>query len=189
MEKLNVNGIVIHIDRIEENDFISLTDIAKQNDEDEPRFAIRNWMTQQNTLRYLGVWEEMHNPNFKRAEFRTFKQDFFDKPFSITPERWIKNTNAIGIFSRRGRGGGTFAHKDIAINFCYYLNPEFQVYFIKAFQELMKREFDRNSLHWHVSKITDNIDEVRNLLDTIPGQIDARNRLKKLGEKSIDDEE
>lgn len=182
-KKIEVKGLKITIDKIHDSEYISLTDIAKQTT-DEPRFTIRNWMSNKNTLRYLGVWEEMHNPDFKRAEFRTFKEAFFDSSsFSITPEKWITTTNAVGIISKRGRGGGTFAHKDIAINFCYWLEPEFQVYFIKAFQELMEHEFSRQNLKWHLSKITDNIDEVRNLLDTIPGQTPDRNRLNFLDEK------
>lgn len=177
-KKIKVQGLSITVDSINNSEYISLTDIAKQTS-DEPRFIIRNWMSTKNTLRYLGVWEEIHNPDFKRAEFRTFKENYFDSSsFSLTPEKWIKATNAVGIISKRGRGGGTFAHKDIAINFCYWLEPEFQVYFIKAFQELMQREFSRQNLEWHLSKITDNIDEVRNLLDTIPGQLPKHNRIK-----------
>jgi len=145
-KKIKVQGLSITIDSINNAEYISLTDIAKQTS-DEPRFTIRNWMSTKNILRYLGVWEEMHNPDFKRAGFRTFKENYFDSSsFSLTPEKWSKATNAAGIISKRGRGGGTFAHKDIAINFCYWLEPEFQVYFIKAFQELMQREFSRQNL-------------------------------------------
>jgi len=98
--------------------------------------------------------------------------------FSVSSSKWIEETNAIGIISKRGRfGGGTFVHRDIALNFCYWLSPAFQVFFIKAFQELIERDFNRRDLEWHVSKITDNIDEVRNLLDTIPGQVPERNLL------------
>lgn len=176
-KKIEVAGILVTVDSINDADYISLTDIAKQNS-DEARFTIRNWMSTKNTLRYLGVWEEIHNPNFKGAEFRTFKEEFFDNSgFSVTPKKWITQTNAIGITSKPGRGGGTFAHKDIAINFCYWLSPEFQVYFIKAFQELLEKEFSQQNLEWHISKITNNIDEVRNLLDTIPGQHPGLNRL------------
>jgi len=183
-KKIKVQELSITIDSINNAEYISLTDIAKQTS-DEPRFTIRNWMSTKNTLRYLGVWEEMHNPDFKRAGFRTFKENYFDSSsFSLTPEKWIKATNAAGIISKRGRGGGTFAHKDIAINFCYWLEPEFQVYFIKAFQELMQREFPRQNLEWHLSKITDNIDEVRNLLDTIPGQLPKHNRLKDMDDEN-----
>ena len=179
-KKIEVRGLKIQIDTVKNSEYVSLTDIAKQTS-DEPRFTIRNWMSNKNTLRYLGVWEEIHNPDFKRAEFRTFKESYFDSSsFSMTPEKWSEATNALGIISKRGRGGGTYAHKDIAINFCYWLEPEFQVYFIKAFQELMQREFSRQNLEWHISKITDNIDEIRNLLDTIPGQLPERNRLKYL---------
>lgn len=95
-----------------------------------------------------------------------------------TPKNYIKETKAIGLISKSGRYGGTFAHKDIALNFCYWLSPEFQVYMIKEFQRLKEEEAQRLSLEWHISKITDNIDEVRQLLDTIPFQRPQNNRIK-----------
>jgi len=174
---INIQGLIIRVDNIQDNDFINLTDIAKQSKDEAPRFVIRNWMTSQQTLRYLAAWEQIHNLDFKRAEFRTFKMDFFDKPFSITPEKWIKAVNAIGLISKRGKYGGTFAHKDIAIQFCFWLSPEFQVLLVKEFQRLKEEESQRQNMQWHLSKITDNIDEVRNLLDTFPGQNPSRNRL------------
>ncbi len=114
----------------DDNDYISLTDIAKLSD-NEPRFVIRNWLSTQNTIAYLGAWESLHNPNFNRAGFRTVKDEFFEKPFSLTPTRWIEITNPIGIRSTSGKySGGTYAHKDIALNFCYWLSPVFQIYLI-----------------------------------------------------------
>ena len=135
---LNVQGINIQIEIGDSRDYISLTDIAKQRD-DEARFVIRNWMSNRNTIQYLGVWEELHNDGFNRAGFRTVREDFFDTG-SLTPKKWIENTQAIGIESRAGRYGGTFSHSDIAINFCYWLSPGFQVYFIKEFQRLKHEE-------------------------------------------------
>ena len=100
-----------------------------------------------------------------------------------TPIKWIEQTNAIGIKSKAGRYGGTYAHKDIALHFCGWLDPRFQVWMMKALSELLQQEFNRKSLEWHISKITDNVDEIRNLLDSIPGQKNELNRLKKATKK------
>ncbi len=174
---IEVQGLQIHIEQINNNDFVSLTDIAKRID-DEPRFTIRNWMRNNQTLEFLEVWEDAHNPEFKRAESGTFRLQANSNSFSATPQKWIQATNAKGLISKSGRGGGTFAHRDIALNFCYWLSPSFQVFFIKAFQRLVEDAYNRQNLKWHISKITDNIDEVRSLLDTIPGQRQERNKLK-----------
>lgn len=104
---------------------------------------------------YLGEWESLHNAEFNRAGFRTFKDDFFEKPFSLTPKRWIELTEAKGIVSKAGRyGGGTFAHKDIAINFCYWLSPVFQIYLIKEFQRLKIKEAkeQKETLEWNLKR-------------------------------------
>jgi KilA-N domain len=136
----------------DDNDYISLTDIAKLSD-NEPRFVIRNWLSTQNTIAYLGAWESLHNPNFNRAGFRTVKDEFFEKPFSLTPTRWIEVTNPIGIRSTSGKySGGTYAHKDIALNFCYWLSPVFQIYLIKEFQRLKQEESDRLNLEWNLKR-------------------------------------
>jgi KilA-N domain len=135
-----------------ESDYISLTDIAKLSD-DEPRFVIRNWLSSQNTIAYLGAWESLHNPDFNRAGFRTVKDDFFEKAFSLTPSRWIETTNPIGLRSTSGKySGGTYAHKDIAINFCYWLSPVFQIYLIKEFQRLKQEESERLDLDWNLKR-------------------------------------
>lgn len=108
----------------------------------------------------------------------TFKDKYLQNRNILTPQRWIEETNAIGLISRSGRGGGTLAHKDIALNFCYWLSPSFQVYFIKEFQRLKEVEFSTKSLEWRVERITNLVDETRNWLDTIPGQKTERDRLK-----------
>lgn len=102
-----------------------------------------------------------------------------DNRFIISPQEWIKAVNAIGLVQKKGRGGGTFAHAEIALDFCYWLNPEFKVYFNKEFIRLKEMEAQQQNLEWHISKITDNVDEIRNLLDTIPGQSPMRNRIAK----------
>ena len=146
-KKINVEGIEIRIDIGDSKDYISLTDIAKRRD-DEPRFTIRNWMSTRSTIIYLGTWEELHNPNFNRAGFRTVRDEFFDTG-SMTPKKWLEYTDAVGIESKGGRYGGTFSHSDIALNFMYWLSPAFQVYFIKEFQRLKTEEairFDAKKL-------------------------------------------
>lgn len=147
---LQVQGITIQIEIGDNRDYISLTDIAKQRD-DEARFVIRNWMSNRNTIQYLGVWEELHNDNFNRAGFRMVRDDFFDTG-SLTPKKWIENTQAVGIESRAGRYGGTFSHSDIALNFCYWLSPGFQVYFIKEFQRLKEEELLRLGQEFDVKR-------------------------------------
>jgi hypothetical protein len=149
---INVKGVDIVLYPQDAGDYISLTDIAKQSS-DEPRFVIRNWLSTQNTIQYLGAWETLHNPNFNRAGFRTFRDEFFENPFSLTPKKWLELTNASGIESKSGRYGGTFAHSDIAINFCYWINPIFQVYLIKEFQRLKEEESNRLNTDWSVKRL------------------------------------
>jgi len=100
-----------------------------------------------------------------------------DNRFNLSVKVWNESVNAIGIVAKRGRGGGTFAHKDIALEFCTWLSPEFKVYFIKEWLKLKEEESKRISFEWHISKITDNVEEIRNLLDTIPGQLPELNRM------------
>jgi hypothetical protein len=150
-----VDGKSINLYSFKDDDYLSLTDIAKQAD-DEPRFILRNWLSTQKTIAYLGEWEIIHNPDFNRAGFRTVKDEFFEKPYSLTPKKWIESTNAKGIISKAGRyNGGTYAHKDIAINFCYWLSPTFQIYLIKEFQRLKELEAkeQKDTLEWDVRRI------------------------------------
>ena len=134
-------------------DFISLTDIMKKFDDD---FSIYSWMRNKNTVEFLGTWEQLHNPNFKGNEFVTFKNAAGSNNFNLTPKKWIQATEAIGMFTKSGRfGGGTFAHKDIAINFCYWLSPTFQLYLIKEFQRLKEEETRKSeyALEWSVKRM------------------------------------
>ena len=137
-----------------EEDYISLTDIAKYRDEDNPRFIIQNWMRNRNTIDYLGLWEELNNPDFNRIEFDTVKMEAGTNAFVMTPSKWIKTTNAIGITSKSGRyGGGTYAHSDIAFEFASWLSPEFKLYVIKDYQRLKADEGHRLALDWNVKRI------------------------------------
>ncbi len=119
-----------------ENEFISLTDIAKYRNEDDPRFVIQNWMRNRNTIEFLGVWEELHNPDFNRVQFEAVKNEAGLNRFVMTPTKWITQMSAIGIVSKAGRYGGTYAHSDIAMSFATWISPEFQLYIIKDYRRL-----------------------------------------------------
>lgn len=131
-------------------DYISLTDIMKRFDDE---YAIYSWMRNKNTVEFLGVWEQLNNPDFKGNEFVTFKNAAGSNSFNLTPQKWIKATNAVGMTIKAGRyGGGTFAHRDIAVNFCYWLSPTFQLYLIKEFQRLKTDESARLGLDWNLKR-------------------------------------
>ena len=134
------------------NDYISLTDIAKYKNTDDPRFVIQNWMRNRNTLEYIGLWEILNNPNFNRVQFDTFKNEAGLNRFTMTPQKWIDLTNALGIISKSGRYGGTFAHKDIAFKFASWLSAEFELYIIKDYQRLKDDENSKLSLNWNLNR-------------------------------------
>lgn len=147
---INVQGTAITIVSQKEDDFISLTDMAKKFGGDD---LIYSWMRNRNTLQFLGIWEQMHNPDFKGGEFETFKKEAGLNSFHLTPKKWIEATQAIGIQSRSGRyGGGTYAHKDLAFEFGSWLSPEFKLYLIKEFQRLKEDENRRLSLEWNLKR-------------------------------------
>lgn len=136
-----------------ENEFISLTDIARYRNEDDPRFIIQNWMKNRHTIEFLAAWEELHNPNFKRLQMHTFRNDVSLNRFVMTPEKWIKATNAKGIVSKRGRyGSGTYAHSDIAMSFATWISPEFQLYIMKDYRRLKTDENSCLSLNWNLKR-------------------------------------
>ena len=153
-ETIHAQGIEIGIYTTDfENEFISLTDIARYRNEDDPRFVIQNWMRNRNTIEFLGVWESLHNPNFNRVQFDTVKNESGANRFVMTPTKWIEQTNAIGIVSKSGRyGGGTFAHSDIAMSFATWLSPEFQLYIMKDYRRLKSDENSRLSLNWNLNR-------------------------------------
>jgi len=176
-KKIRVQDLEIRIEPIDNDDYISLTDIAKKSADIKPVYTIQNWIKNTNTIRFLYTWEKLRNPNIKDVHLHVLTDRASNNRFSMSPKKWVELTNAIGIYTRPVRGGGTFAHKDIALNFCYWLSPEFQVYMIMEFQRLKEEEADRKQLEWNIRKITDNVDEIRNILDTIEGQDPNRNRL------------
>lgn len=152
-EKLIVKNINVNFFKDKTEDYISLTDIARYKNSEDPRFVIQNWMKTRYTVDFLGIWEIMHNQNFNRVEFDTFKNEAGTNAFILTPQRWIEKTKAIGIISKAGRhGGGTFAHKDISFEFASWISAEFKLYLIKEFQRLKELETSNKKLEWNVKR-------------------------------------
>ena len=144
----------ISVLRIDNKEYISLTDLARYADSEEPRLPIRDWMRNKDVILYLGLWESMNNANFKGGEFDTFKNEAGSNKFKMSPQKWVRETNAIGIISKSGRyDGGTFAHPDIAFEFASWLSPEFKLYLIQEFQRLKKNEAYQNKIDWHANRI------------------------------------
>jgi hypothetical protein len=139
MAKIIVEKTEISIIQVDEEDFISLTDIAKFKS-DDPSAVIGNWMRNRNTIEYLGIWETLYNPDFKPLEFEGFRRQAGLNAFVLSPQKWIEGTRAKGIISKSGRYGGTYAHKDIAFKFASWISIEFELYFIREFQRLKEAE-------------------------------------------------
>ena len=133
------------------NDYISLTDIARYKS-DEPFIVINNWLRSKDNIQFLGLWESMHNPDFKPIEFDRFRNEAGSIAFTLSPQKWIEKTNAIGIVSKSGRYGGTFAHSDIAMEFASWISPEFKLYIIQDYKRLKSDENSRLSLGWNLNR-------------------------------------
>lgn len=152
-ETIKAKGLDISvISQGNDNDYISLTDIAKYRSED-PNDVIKNWLRNRETIEFLGLWEQLNNPSFKPVEFDGFRKEAGRNVFVLSPQKWIESTNAIGITSKSGRYGGTFAHKDIAFEFASWISPEFKLYIIKDYQRLKTDESNRLSIDWNVKRI------------------------------------
>lgn len=149
---INVKGTEIAVFQGEKSDSISLTDIARYKDADHTDDIIKNWLRNRNTIELLGFWEQLYNPAFKPVEFDGFRKQAGLNSFVMTPKRWIESTHAIGIISKSGRYGGTFAHKDIAFEFASWISIEFKLYIIKEFQRLKEDENDRLKLDWNLQR-------------------------------------
>lgn len=161
MANKNVHS-VIHADGIDiavvtsignEDDYISLTDIAKYHNPELPGYVIQNWMRNRSTIEFLGLWEKLNNPQFNCLEFEAIKQAAGSNSFAMTPKKWIGDTGAIGIISKQGRYAATLAHKDIAFEFASWISPEFKLYIIKDYQRLKGDESHRLALEWNVKRI------------------------------------
>lgn len=149
--KINADGVEIRITSSKEADYISLTDIAKYRS-DDPNAVIQNWLRNRNTIEYLGLWEKINNPDFKPLEFEGFRKEAGLNGFTLSPKKWIASTNAIGITSKSGRYGGTYAHSDIAFEFASWISPEFKLYIIKDYQRLKADESHTKQLDWNVKR-------------------------------------
>lgn len=149
---ITVKGTEITIYQGEQTDYLSLTDIARYKDAENTDDIIKNWLRNRNTIELLGFWEQMHNLTFKPVEFDGFRKQAGLNSFTMTPKKWIETTNAIGIVSKSGRYGGTYAHKDIAFEFASWISIEFKLYIIKEFQRLKDDENDRLKLTWNLQR-------------------------------------
>ena len=152
-DTIEVKGIAIQIYTEDfKNDYISLTDIARYKNREEPNVVVANWMRNFNTIEYLGIWERLNNQNFKPLEFEGFLKDAGSNSFTLSPKKWISSTDAIGVIVKVGKNGGTFAHKDIAFKFASWISAEFELYIIKDYQRLKSDENSRLSLNWNLNR-------------------------------------
>ena len=167
MSKITVKETEITVIQVYDEDFISLTDIAKFKS-DEPNAVIGNWLRNRNTIEYLGMWETLYNPEFKPLEFEGFRRQAGLNAFVLSPQKWVETTGAKGLISKSGRNGGTFAHKDIAFKFASWISTEFELYFIREFQRLKeaeqqkigwsaKRELAKINYHIHTDAVKQNL--------------------------------
>lgn len=150
--KLMVQETMISLTRINDSDFISLTDIARVKNPAEPKDVVKNWLRSRSTIEFLGLWEKINNPDFKGVEFDPLRNAAGSNSFTLSPNKWIETTGAIGIKSTTGRNGGTFAHKDIAFEFASWISAEFKLFLIKEFQRLKDEEIATRSLEWNLTR-------------------------------------
>jgi len=149
-KNIDVKGISITVNKQGTEEFICITDIAKYKNPDAPRDIIKNWMRNKNTIELLGLWERLNNPDFKQVEFDLFKNEAGFNHFVLSPKKWIETTNAIGLKSKSGRYGGTYAHIDIALEFASWVSVEFKFFMIKEFQRLKNTE--TKTLDWNIKR-------------------------------------
>ena len=166
-QTLTVKNTSVSVIKVGNEDFLSLTDIARFKS-NEPNAVIANWLRNRNTIEYLGIWESLYNPDFNPLEFEGFKKEAGLNAFTLSPSKWIESTGAIGIVSKSGRYGGTYAHKDIAFKFASWISVEFELYVAKEFQRLkeeeqkllgwsVKRELSKLNYHIHTDAIKQNL--------------------------------
>lgn len=151
--EIKVSNRKVRILNVKGSEYISLTDLAKYANSEEPKIPIHTWMRNKNVVSFLGLWEKLHNEKFKGIEFTTFENEAGKNSFYLSPQRWIKETNAIGIISKSGNKGGTYAHSDIALEFASWLSPEFKLYLIQEFERLKNNEAYQNKVKWNVNRI------------------------------------
>ena len=149
MAKITVQNTNITIINMDGEDYVSITDLARHKS-DDPTAVIGNWMRNRNTIEFLGIWESLYNPDFKLLEFEGFRREAGLNAFTLSPKKWIETTNAIGLISKSGRYGGTYAHKDIAFKFASWISVEFELYIVKEFQRL--KEEEQKALGWSAKR-------------------------------------
>jgi hypothetical protein len=152
VKKLMVQDTPVSLARVNDNDYISLTDIARVRNPDEPKDVVKNWLRNRATVEYLGLWEKINNAAFKGVEFDSFKLQAGSNSFTLSPNKWIEATCAIGLKSTVGRGGGTYAHRDIAFEFASWVSAEFKLYLIKEFQRLKEDEALKIESGWDIKR-------------------------------------
>ena len=151
--ELDVNDNKIKVITIDNKEFISLTDLARYANPEEPKIPIQTWMRNKDVIAYLGLWEKLNNENFKGHEFTTFENLAGKNSFYMSPQKWIKETNAIGIISKSGNNGGTYARSDIALEFASWLSPEFKLYVIQEFERLKRNEAYQHQVDWSANRM------------------------------------
>jgi len=149
---ITVKGTEVLVFKKGEEEYICITDIARYKNPSEPKDVIKNWMRNRGTIEFLGLWEKLHNPNFKGVEFDSFLFEAGSNAFVLSPSKWIENTQAIGLVSKAGSGGGTFAHRDIAFEFASWVSAEFKLYLLVEFQRLKDDENERLKLEWNLQR-------------------------------------
>lgn len=150
MQTVNVKNTQIRTLKINNEDYICITDIARQKNPVEPKDVVKNWLRLKNTIEYLGLWEKLYNPNFKGVEFDPLYQEAGSNAFTMSPTRWVETTNAIGLVTKSGANGGTYAQKDIAFKFASWVSVEFELYLVKEFQRL--KEEEQKQLGWSAKR-------------------------------------
>lgn len=149
-EKINVQGNTVSVITINHQEYISITDIAKHRNPETPADIVKNWMRTKSTIEFLGLWEKLNNPDFKLVDFDQFRNEAGANYFVLSPQKWIETTSAIGIVSKSGRNGGTYAHPDIAFEFASWISVEFKLYLIKEFERLKGQE--HKQLGWDIRR-------------------------------------
>jgi len=151
-EKISVQGTEINILSNKGGDYISLTDIARYKNHAEPKDVVKNWMRNRSTIEFLGLWERLHNPVFKGVDIDPFLFEAGSNAFTMSPTKWTETTKAIGLYTKAGAGGGTYAHQDIAFEFASWVSAEFKLYLLLEFQRLKDDENRRLSLEWNLQR-------------------------------------
>ncbi|WP_373496121.1 KilA-N domain-containing protein [Aquiflexum sp.] len=152
MSTIVVKQISVDVFQTEEQEYISLTDIAAFKNPNAPKDVVKNWLRNRSTIEFIGLWEQINNPDFKWVEFDSFLLEAGSNSFTLSPSKWIESTHAIGIISKQGRGGGTFAQRDIAFEFASWISAEFKLYLIKEYQRLKEEENNRQKLDWNLQR-------------------------------------